>query len=149
MAPAAEETGQKGAAFFGEDGREKFDAVVERGVVEDGERGAAGTAFRVGCGVKQPTYARVQNGAGAHRAGLKCGVKGAVFQTIVFESAGRGAKCDYFGMGGRVGRGDNLVATARDDFIVENDDRANGNFAGLLGGLRFGDGFAKEKLVMG
>ncbi len=145
-AAGAEEVREEGAALFGEDGREDFDAVVEGGVVEDGERAAAGAGLGVGGGVEEAADARVKNGAGAHGAGLERGVEVAVEQAVVAEGAAGGAEGEDFGVGGGVLIGNDAIVGSSDDLIFKDDDGAYGDFACSLGEVGLGDGFAEVEL---
>ena len=95
-------SGQQRAAFFGEDAFDDFDAVVERGMVHDGEHGAAGAGFGVAGGEDQAGDARVEDGAGAHGAGFERAVERAAGEAVVAERAAGGAQGDDFGVGGGV-----------------------------------------------
>jgi hypothetical protein len=52
-------------------------------VVEDGEDTAACSCFGIGGSVDQAREAGVEDGSGAHGAGLECGVEGAVFEAVI------------------------------------------------------------------
>ena len=82
-----EKVGEEGAALFGQEAGGDFDFVVELGMVHDGEHRAAGSGFGVGCGIDEAGDASVEDGSGAHGAGLERGVEGAVFEAIVGECA--------------------------------------------------------------
>ena len=114
-AAGAEEVGEERARFFGEGAGGEFDAVVERGVVHDGEDAAAGPGLGVGSGVDQARDAGVQDGAGAHGAGLERAEERAVEQAVVGECDAGGAEGDDLGVGGGVVVAQNAVVGAGED----------------------------------
>jgi hypothetical protein len=148
LAAGAEEVGEEGAALFGEEAGDDLDFVVELGVVHDGEDGAAGAGFGVGCGVDEARDASMEDGAGTHGAGFEGDVEGAalvifVEQAVVFEGAAGLAEGYDFGVGGGVVVAENAVLAAGDDFAAVDDDGADGDFAGEFGGAGFGYGGAE------
>jgi hypothetical protein len=147
LASGAEEVGEERAALFGEKAGGDFDFVVELGMVHDGEDGAAGSGFGVGCGVNEASNARVENGSGAHGAGFECGVEGAVFESIVAEVKARFAEGDDLGVGGGVGVAEDSVLAAADDLVFADYNCADGDFAAGFGGFGFGYGDAEKQVV--
>ena len=123
----AEKVGEEGTALFREEAGRDFDAVVESGVVDDGEDGSAGAGFGVGGGVDEARDAGVEDGSGAHGAGLEGAVEGGAFEAVVVEREAGGAEGDDFGVGGGVRGGDDGVVTAAYDFAVEGEDCADGD----------------------
>ena len=88
-----------------------IDAVVELGMVHDGEDAAAGSGFGIVGGVDEASDAGVEDGSGAHGAGLERGVEGAAFEAVVGECATgwRRATTSAWAVGsGRGGRGSGL-----------------------------------------
>ena len=112
-------------------------------MVHDGEDGAAGSGFGVGRGVDEAGDAGVEDGSGAHGAGLEGGVEGAVFEAIVVEGEAGFAEGYDLGVGGGVGVAEDSVLASADDFVFVDDDCAYGDFAVGFGGLGFGDGGAE------
>ena len=109
-------------------------------MVEDAEDRSAGAGLGVGRGVDQAGDAGVEDGAGAHGAGLKGDVEGAAFgQAIVGERSGGVAESDDLGVGSGIVVAQNAVLAAGDDLAVEGEDGADGDFAVTLGGAGFGD----------
>ena len=118
--------------------------MVELGVVEDAEDRAAGAGLGVGCGVDQAADAGVEDGSGAHCAGLERDVEGAAFgEAIIFQRAGGCAESDDLGVGGGVVIAQDTVLAAGDDLAVEDEDGADGDFAVALGGAGFDDAGAE------
>ena len=114
--------------------------MVECGVVEDGEGGTAGSGLGVEGGVDEAGEACVDDGSGAHGAGLERGVEGAVFEAVVAEVQAGFAEGYDFGVGGGVVVAEDAVLASADDDVVVDDDCAYGDFAAGFGGLGFGDG---------
>lgn len=154
LAAGTEEVGEQRAALVREDAGDDFDFVVEPRVVHYAEDGAARAGFWIGRSVDEASDARVEDGAGAHGAGFERDVERAAFvlfvqQTIVFERATGLAECDDFGVGGGIVVAEDAVLATGDDLALVNDDGADGNFAGLLGGVGFFDGGVKAGEVFG
>ncbi len=113
--------------------------MIELGVIEDGEDGAAGSGFGVGGGVDEAGDAGVEDGSGAHGAGFECGVESAVFEPVVFERQAGFAEGYDLSVGGGVAVAEDTVLATADDFVFVDDDCAYGDFAVGFGGLSFGD----------
>ncbi len=84
----------------------------------------------------------MEDGGGAHGAGLERDVEGAVKQAVVGEGAAAGAEGDDLGVGGRIGVADDTVGAGGKDLVVADQDGADGDFAGVLGVKGLGDGGA-------
>ena len=77
----------------------------------------------------------MEDGAGAHGAGLERAEERAAQQTIVVESEAGGAECDDFSVRGGIVGAEDLVVAGADDFAAGgNDDGADGDLAGGFGG---------------
>jgi hypothetical protein len=118
--------------------------VVEAGVVEDLEDGAAGSGLGVGGGVDEAADAGVEDGAGAHGAGFEGGVEVAGVEAVVAERLTGGAEGYDLGVGCGVGIGDDAVLTAGENDPVADEDGSYGDFAASFGGAGFGDGLVEE-----
>ena len=125
---------EKGTGFAGEDPGGDLDLVVELGAGEEFEAGAEGAAFVVvGC-EDQARDAGLNDGAGAHGAGLKGYVQSGFGQSVIAEFL-RGFAQDYdFGVGGWIAVADGAIAAASEDLPAIDKHGADGNFA------RFGAG---------
>src|SRR5207245_436890 len=82
----------------------------------------------------------VEDGSGAHRAGLEGDVEGAIFEAVVAEVEASFAEGNDLGVGCGVGVAENSVLAAADDFVLVDDDCAYGDFAVGFGGVGFGYG---------
>ena len=89
LAAGPEEAGEEKGGLWGEEAGCKPHFVVEHGVVEDGEDRPAGPGFGVWGGVDEAGDAGVEEGAGAHGAGLEGGVEGAACEAVIAEGVGR------------------------------------------------------------
>jgi len=116
VAACAEEGGEHGAAFFREDAFGDFNAVVECRVVHDGEDGDAGTGLGVARGEDKARDARVEDGPGAHGAGLKRAEEAAPEESIVAEREAGGAEGDDLGVGSGVVRAKDLIVANAENF---------------------------------
>jgi hypothetical protein len=146
-AASAKEIGEHRATFFGEDAFGNFCAMVERGMVHDGEHGAAGAGLGVARGEDEARDARMEDGSGAHGAGLEGAEERAAEQAIVVECEASSAEgYDFRVGGGVVGTEDLIVADAEDFARGGDDDGADGDFAGSFGGAGL---IEREAHVMG
>jgi len=118
--------------------------MVESRVGEDFEAGADGAAFGVVGAVDEAGDAGLNDGAGAHAAGLDGDVKGGVGEAVVAEEASGLAEDDDFGVGGGVTIAGGAVAGTGEDLAVVDKDSADGDFAGCRCGAGFGQGFLHE-----
>ena len=91
----------------------------------------------------------MEDGGGAHGAGLERDVKCAVEQAVVGEGAAGGAEGDDLGVGRRIGVANDAIGAGGKDLVLVDEDGANGDFAGSLGVEGLGDGGAQEELVGG
>src|SRR5258706_2388923 len=118
--------------------------MVEARVGENLEAGADGAAFGVVGTVDETGDAGLNDGAGAHAAGLDRDVERGVGETVVAEEASGLAEDDDFGVGGGVTIADGAVAGTGEDLAVMDKDSADGDFAGCRCGAGFGQGFLHE-----
>jgi hypothetical protein len=100
-------------------------------MVDYAEHAAAGARLGIGSGVYQARDASVEDGSGAHRAGLQRAVERAVKQAIVDEGEAGGAERDDLGMRRGVAVAEDLVVASGDDFAGgRDDDGTDRDFAG-------------------
>jgi len=90
----------------------------------------------------------MDEGAGAHDAGFEGDVKGGLPETVVGGMAGGGAEKVDFSVSGGVVSGDGSVVSAGDDFAVDYENGADGNFAFGFGAIRLFDGGAHKVFVI-
>src|SRR5882724_7684874 len=109
-------------------------------MVHDREDRATSAGFGVGGGVDEATDAGVEDGSGAHGAGLEGGVEGAVFEAVVVERAAGFAEGYELGVCGGVAVAEDSVLASADDFVFVDYDCAYRDLAVGLGGLGFGYG---------
>jgi NADH-quinone oxidoreductase subunit I len=113
-------------------------------VGEDFEAGANGAAFGIVGAVDEARDAGLDNGAGAHAAGLDGDVERGINEAVVAEKAGGFAKGDYFCVSGGVAVADSAVVRTRQNLAVVDEHSADGDFASLGRRTRFGQGFLHE-----
>jgi hypothetical protein len=146
IATGAEEGSQESAALVGEDAGGDLDAVVECGVVHDGEDGAAGPGLGVGGGVDESGDAGVEDGSGAHGAGFEGDIEGAALsgggeEAIVRERLSGCAEGNDLGVGGGVVVAEDAVVAGGEDLAGgRDDDCADWDLAGGLGRAGGGEG---------
>ncbi len=148
LAAVAEEGLEEGGGLGGEGAFDDFDAVVEEIGIGELEFGADAAEAEVAVGEYQGLYAGVDDGAGAHDAGFEGDVEGGVVEAVVLEGGGGGAEDVDFGVGGGVVGGDGGVVRAGDDFAIQDEHGADGDFARGLGFAGFGEGFAHVEIVI-
>jgi hypothetical protein len=140
----SEERLDDGGAVGGEDTGGDFYLMIEAGVGEDFEAGTDGATFRIVGAVDEAGDAGLDDGAGAHAAGLDSDVERGISKTVVEKEAGGFAQDDDFGVGGGVAIADRAIASAGEDFPVMNEHGADGDFAGYGRGTSFGECFLHE-----
>jgi hypothetical protein len=139
-----EERLEDGGTVGGEDARGDFHLMVEARMGEDFETGADGAAFGIVGAVDEARDTGLDDGAGAHAAGLDGDVERGVDETVVAEKTRGFAQCDNFGVGGGVAIADGAVARTRQDLAFMDEHSADGDFAGCGGGTGFGERFLHE-----
>jgi hypothetical protein len=117
-------------AVGGQDAPVDFHLMVEARVGEDLEAGADGAAFGVVRSVDEAGDAGLDDGTGAHAAGLDGDVEGGIRKAVIAEEAGGFAKNDDFGVGGGVAIADGAVAGTDENLAVMDEDSAYGDFVG-------------------
>jgi len=115
--------------------------VIESGVCEDFETRANGAALGVVSAVDQARDAGLDDGAGAHAAGLDRDIERCGRHAIVAEVASCSTNHDDLSVGRRVTVANGAVAGAGEDFTVMDDAGADGDFTGrgCRAGLLEGD----------
>lgn len=97
--------------------------------------------------IHHPGNAGMDDGTGAHGAGLQCDKKLTARQAIVAQIAGGIPQGGDFGMGGRVALADGGIKPPANDFSVAHDNSPHRHFPQAAGGHGLGQGFAHEKFV--
>ena len=116
-----------------------LDLVVELGIGEDIKAGAESAALGIVRGIDETGNAGLNDGAGAHGAGLEGDVESGAGEAIVVEETRGFADDDDFGVRGGVIVANGAIAGARQDFILVNKESPDGDLPGLGGSLRFGE----------
>jgi hypothetical protein len=135
---------KKRYGFRGAHTRCDFDAVICAVVAEDFEAGTNRAAFSFVGAVHEARDAGLEHCTGAHRAGFDGYVKGCAEQAVVADSVGSVAKGENFRVCGGIAMRDGAISGACDDFFVDDEDGADGDFATLGGLAGFGEGFGHE-----
>jgi hypothetical protein len=131
-------------AVGGQDAPGDFHLMVEARVGEDLEAGADGAALGVVGSVDEAGDAGLDDGAGAHAAGLDGDVEGSIRKAVIAKEAGGFAENDDFGMGGGVTIADRAVAGTGENLAVMDQDSAYGDFAGSSCRAGLGERFLHE-----
>ena len=76
----------------------------------------------------------MEDGSGAHGAGLEGGVEVAAVEAVVTEELAGGAEGDDLGMSAGVVIAEDTVIAGGDDLTIAYEDGTDGDFAGGLGG---------------
>ena len=118
--------------------------MVQARVVAQGEQRASGAGLGVGGAVDEAGDAGVDEGAGAHRAGLEGDVEGGAVDPPAAGAATGLAEGDDLGVAGGVGVGLAGVEADAGDAAVLDDEGADGDVA--AGGEKAGIRAAKDTL---
>src|SRR5262249_8773509 len=119
-AAGGEKSLEKRSGFFGQDTRDKFDAVIQKRVREHFKAGAGGAAAWIGRTINEFCDACLNHGARTHRARLEGDVKGSAGQAIVVEYVRSFTNYDDFGVSRGVVITNGAIARTRDDFFFIN-----------------------------
>jgi hypothetical protein len=138
-AALGEERLEDGGALCCEDSGGKVHLMVEARVGEDFEAGADGTALGIFGTVNEARDAGLDDGAGAHAAGLDGDVERGVGETVVGEPSGGFAKDDDFGVGGGIAVADRAIAGTGEELALVDEHSADRDFAGCGGRTSFGE----------
>lgn len=141
LAAVAEEGLEEGGGFGGQRAFDDFDAVVQEIGIGELELGADAAEAEVAVGEDQGFDAGVDDGAGAHHARLQGDVEGGVVEAVVLEGGGGTAEEVDFGVSGGVVGENGRVVGAGDDFAVQDEYGADGDFTGSLCFAGLGEGF--------
>jgi hypothetical protein len=144
LAAFGEERLEDGGTVGSEDARGKFYVMVEARVGEDFEAGADGTTLGIFGTVNEARDAGLDDGAGAHAAGLDGDVERGIGEAIVAEKAGGFAKDDDFAVGGGIAVADGAIAGTGQNLAVVDQHSTDRDFAGLGGGTGLSKGFPHE-----
>ena len=113
------EVGEHCTALVSEYAFDDFYAMVEGGMIHDGENRATGSGLGVAGGEDEACDARVQNGSRAHGTGLQRAVERAAAlrrqEAVVGECEAGGAEGDDLGVGCGIVGAENVVVAASDD----------------------------------
>ena len=142
-APTAgrEETLEKFHGLLGKHARSDVNAMVGAFVAQDFKTGAYRAAFGLIGAVHQAGDAGLNHRAGAHGAGFDGDVESGAEQAVVAGFQGGVTQGQNFGVRGGIAMGDGAVSSACDNFVIDDEYCANGNFsafgrlAGFLKGL--------------
>jgi len=129
-AAGGEERLKQCRGFVGQESGDDFYAMIEARVRENFETGADCAATWIVGTVNEFRDAGLDHGAGTHRTGLECDVDRCARQAVVVENMGCFAERSNFGMGGGVVVANRAIAGARDDFVIVDENRPDGNFSG-------------------
>lgn len=147
LPPVAEEIAHDGGAFVGTDAGCHFDAVVQGRVVDDLKQGADGAALWIVAAVDDAVEAAVDDGAGAHGAGLDGDVEGAACEPPTAQGPAGLFNGQELGVSRGAGQGFAQVIGPGNGLFLINDDGAYGNFPDGGGDFCFFYGFAHVKFV--
>ena len=143
-AATGEEILQQRDGLIGADTSNDINAMVSAVVAEDFEAGMDRAALRLLRSVDQTPYAGLEHCAGTHRARLDGDVKSGAEKAVIAYAPGRVTEHENFGVRGGITMSDRAISRARDDFFVEDQHRADGNFAAFSAFARFGERFGHE-----
>lgn len=118
-----------GGAVGCQDARGDFHLMVEARVGEDFEAGSDGAAFGVVSTVDEARDAGMDDGAGAHAAGLDGDVEGGVREAVVAEEASGFAESDDLSVRSGVTIADGTVAGTDENLAVMDENGANRDFS--------------------
>jgi hypothetical protein len=144
LAALGEEGLEDGGGVGRKDARRDFRLMVEARVGKDLETGADGATFGVVGTVDETWDTGLDDGAGAHAAGLDGDVERGISEAIVAEKAGGFAKGNHFRMGCGVIVADGAIASTSEDLAFVDEQGADGDFTGFGRRTRFGQGFLHE-----
>jgi hypothetical protein len=147
-AASGEKNLKQGDGFFGAHARCDLHAMVRAIVAQNFEAGANRAAFGLFCAVDETGYARLDHCPGTHRAGLDCDVERGAEQAIITDTEGCVTQRENFGVGGGIAMCDGAVPGACDDFFVENEHGADGDFAAFGSFASFGERFGHEYQIV-
>jgi hypothetical protein len=129
---------QQGSCVLGEEAGGNFDTMVEFGGGEDCKAGTESAAFGIVGSVDKSGDSSLNNGAGAHGAGLERHVEGTIDEAVVTYPFRALANGDNLGMRRGIVIADRTIAGARKDHFILDQDRANRNFTSFCRSLGFG-----------
>jgi quercetin dioxygenase-like cupin family protein len=116
--------------------------VIQLGAGEQLEAGTEGSAFGIVRGIDESRNPSLDDRTSAHGAGLEGDVEDGASEAIVAEEVGGLSKDDDFGVRSWVVLANGAIAGTRENDIVVDEHRADGDFAGVGRGA----GFVESKL---
>ena len=117
---------------------------VQQRVCKQIDYAACRAGFGFSRAVDDAADAGLDDGGGTHGAGFERDVEVAAFEAVVLKGGTCGGKGADFGVAADVVVADAGVVGGGDDSVVENDDRADGDFADMGGLFRLRQGSAYE-----
>lgn len=105
------------------------------------------TSFWIVSAINQALDPRVYECASAHRTRFNCSKELAVAQAMITNVFTGIAKRYHFRVGGWIGISEVGIPSAANDFILTDDDCADGNFSGFERALRATKSFFHPKFV--
>lgn len=135
-----EEPGKHVAALLFQDSSGYFYLVIERGVFQDVEYGSGTAGLGIHAANDHLGDAGLDDGAGAHLAGLQGYVEGAVLQSPVADFFAGFVDSGNFGVCQGVFVGVAAVVASADNFIPVDYDTADGDFSEGVCFLGLGEG---------
>ena len=143
-AATGEEILQQRDGLLGADTSDDIIAVVSAVMAEDFETGMDCPALGLVRSVDQTRYAGLKHCPGAHGAWFDGHVKSGAEKAVIADAPGRVTEHENFGVRGGIIMSDGAISGSRDDFFVEDQNRADGNFAAFCGFARFGERFGHK-----
>lgn len=107
--------------------------VVQAGMVDNLHDSRDGSGFWIGCAEDKPGDAGVDDGSGAHGAGLKGDVERASTKPIIPQFTSGFAQGDDLGVAAGIVCGGDLIPSAADDAAIADDHGSYGDFASYFG----------------
>jgi hypothetical protein len=148
LATGAEKVEQERGTGLRLDARDDLDTVIEPPVTEQVMHTADSSGLFVPCAEHHPRDAGIQDGAGAHYAGLEGDDEGGILKVPVVDCGGGGPDREHLGVRGRVVQLLTLVApNTQHAAICRVDDRRDGNVTGVEGTACLDDGVAHPLVV--
>ena len=124
-----------------------FAAVVQLRVLEEVHDSASGSVFGRSTAEDDAPHPHVDEGSGAHGAGLFRDVEVAVGEAVVFQHALGLRDGEHLGVGGGVFERLHLVVRAGDDAAFVDDHCAHGHLLALPRAVGLAEGFAHKVVV--
>jgi hypothetical protein len=143
-APGREKGLEKRGTVGGQNSRYDFDLMVQAWMGKNFKAGADGAAFRVIAAINEAGHTSLNQGAGAHAAGLDGYVQSSSGEAIIAHRVGGFPQHHHFGVRRGVAVADRAITGTRDDSRFVNQDGADGNLAGCPSRTGLFDGGSHE-----